>query len=104
MAAVDAVADRLSDEVRADREDVQVVALQDLLLRAAVPVVLESLVDLEVIAPAGELEAVEAPPTRLGGEILEREVGPLAGEQRDWTGHRTSWTAVNAGGTPSLRV
>ena len=61
VARVDAVADRLSDEMRADRQHVQVVALQDLLPRPAVAVVLERLVDLEVVAPAGELEAVEAP-------------------------------------------
>ena len=85
---VDAVADRLADEMRADRENVQMVALQDLLLRPAVAVVLERLVDLEVVAPAGELETVEAPAAGLRGKILERQVGPLAGEQRDGTGHR----------------
>ena len=90
MARVDAVADRLSDEMRADRQDVQVVALQDLLPRPAVAVVLERLVDLEVVAPAGELEAVEAPAAGLRGEILDRQVGPLAGEQRDGTGHRSA--------------
>ena len=47
----------------------------------------ERAVDLEVVAPAGELEAVEAPAAGLRRELLERQVGPLAGEQRDGTCH-----------------
>ena len=87
---VDAVADRLADEVRADRPDVEPVALEELAVRAAVAVVGERLVDLEVVAPAGELEPVEAPVAGLRGEVLERQIGPLAGEQGDGTGHRLS--------------
>ena len=64
---VDAVADRLADQMCADRENVQMVALQDLLSRPAVAVVLERLVDLEVVAPTGELETVEAPAAGLRG-------------------------------------
>ena len=90
MALVDAVADRLSDEMRADREDVQVIALEDLLPRAAIRVVGERLVDLEVVAPAGELEAVEAPVAGRHGEILDGQIRPLAGEERDGTWHRSS--------------
>ena len=91
MALVDPVADRLADEMSADRPDVEVVALEDLATRPAVGLVGERLVDLEVVAPAGELEAVEAPAAGLRGEILDRQVGPLAGEQRDGTGHRLSY-------------
>ena len=58
---VDRVADGLADEVGADREAVQVVALEHLLDRAHVAVLRERPVDLEVVAPAGELEPVEAP-------------------------------------------
>jgi hypothetical protein len=76
--------------MRADREDVQVIALEDLLPRAAVALVRERLVDLEVVAPARELEAVEAPAAGRGREIFDREVGPLAGEERDGTRHRVS--------------
>ena len=52
-----------------------------------VRVVLGGAVDVEVVAPAGDLEAVVAP---LGGQpahLLERQVGPLAGEQGDRTRH-----------------
>ena len=44
-------------------------------------------VDLEVVAPAGDLEAVVAPLRRQPGDLLERQVGPLAGEQGDGSGH-----------------
>src|SRR5438105_3529337 len=84
---VDRVADGLTDEMRADCPDVEVVALEDLLPRAAVRLVGERLVDLEVVAPARELEPVETPAAGLPGEILDRQVGPLAGEQRDGSGH-----------------
>ena len=87
VARVDRVADGLADEVRADRPAVEPVALEQLALRAAVAVVAKRLVDLEVVAPAGELEAVEVPLAALGGELLERQVRPLAGEQRDWSCH-----------------
>ena len=40
-----------------------------------------------MVAPAGELEPVEAPATGFRGEILEGQVGPLAGEERDGTRH-----------------
>ena len=88
VAGVDRIADRLADEVVADRPDVQAVALEQLAPLAAVGVVGERGVDVEVVAPAGELEAVEAPGAGLRGELGEREVGPLAGEQRDGSWHR----------------
>ena len=88
MARVDRVADRLADEVRAEREAVQVVALEQLLDAGAVVVLGKRTVDLEVVAPARELEAVEAPAARLLGEVLERQVGPLAGEEGDRSRHR----------------
>ncbi len=60
----------------------QVVAL------LAVAVVLEGLLDVEVIAPAGELDAVVAPLAGLLADDLQGQVGPLAGEERDGAGHR----------------
>src|SRR6476469_3565838 len=92
VAVVDLVADRLPDEVRAEREAVQVVALEDLLDSADVVVLRERAVDLEVVAPAGELESVEGPAPRLLRELLERQVGPLAGEEGDRSGHRSDLT------------
>ena len=92
VALVDRVADRLADEMRAEREAVQVVALEHLLDAADVVVLGERPVDLEVVAPAGELEAVEAPAAGLLGQLLERQVGPLAGEEGDGSRHRSDLT------------
>src|SRR6266516_2821024 len=87
VARVDRVADGLADEVGADREAVQVVALEHLLHRPDVALLGERSVDLEMVSPAGELEPVEAPFARLARELLERQVGPLAGEQGDGPRH-----------------
>ena len=84
---VDAVADRLPDEMRADRPDAEPVLLEELASAVCVAAVGDRLLDLEVVAPAGELEAVEAPARAAGGKLGKREVGPLAGEQGDGTGH-----------------
>jgi hypothetical protein len=81
------VADRLADQVVGDREDLQVVFGQGLPLAVDVAVLVERLVDVEVVAPAGDLEPVVAP---LGGQpahLFERQVGPLAGEERDGSRH-----------------
>jgi hypothetical protein len=88
MAVVDRIADGLSDEMRAERPDVQAVPLEELLPTACVRGIGERLVDLEVVAPARELEPVEAPARTALGEILERQVGPLAGEQGYWACHQ----------------
>ena len=48
-------------QVVADRPDVQAVALEQLAAALDVGVVGERGVDVEVVAPAGELDAVEAP-------------------------------------------
>ncbi len=55
----------------------------------------ECLVDFEVVAPARELEAVEAPAGRFGCQLGEREIRPLAGEERDRARHPQ--TAVRTG-------
>src|SRR5690606_38341915 len=84
------VADRLADQVVRDRPDAEVELLQHLALAGDVGVVLQGLVHLEVVAPAGDLEAVVAP---LGGEpahLLERQVRPLSGEQGHWPGAHAS--------------
>ena len=44
-----------------------------------------SLVDLEVIAPTAELEAIVAEGLRLLAHRFNWEVGPLAGEECYWT-------------------
>ena len=50
----------------------------------------EGLVDLEVVAPAGEFEAVVAEVAGEAADLLQRQVGPLAGEEREVTGHARS--------------
>src|SRR5699024_3599566 len=42
---------------------------------------------VEVVAPAGDLEAVVAPLAGEPGHLLERQIGPLSGEQRDRSCH-----------------
>ena len=86
MPLVDPVADGLADQVRAERPAPELVPLQELADAAAVAVVGERPVDLEVVAPASKLEAVVAPAVALRRKIRKRQVGPLAGEQRDGTG------------------
>ena len=88
MARVDAIADGLPDEVRAERPALESVPLEELPPLAAVGVVRERAVDLEMVAPAGELEPVEPPGGAGGGEIGDGQVGPLPREQRDRSGHR----------------
>jgi hypothetical protein len=90
VALVDPVTHGLADEVIADGEHLEPVLLEDVAAGAHVPVVAQRLVDLEVIAPAGELEAVETPRRRFSGDGLERKVGPLSGEECDWSWHLQS--------------
>src|SRR6185295_6615153 len=61
MPVVDRIADALTDEVGADRPAAEAVPLEQLALLTAVRVVGDGALDLEVIAPAGELQAVEPP-------------------------------------------
>ena len=78
---------RLADEVGGDREALEAVAVEDLPARIGIAGVRERLADVEVVAPAGELEPVEAPARGLLGDLLERQVGPLAGEEGDRACH-----------------
>ncbi len=87
MSRVDRVADSLADEVGSEREAVQMVALEHFLHRPRVTRVGDRLVHLEVVAPAGELEAVEAPAAGLLGQLFERQVGPLARKERHGSRH-----------------
>jgi hypothetical protein len=95
---VDRVADRLPDEVCADRPAVEAVALEQLAPGAHVALVRERLVDLEVVAPGSQLEAIEAPFAAFRGQGLEREVGPLAGEQGYGSCHCRSSQIAGCGG------
>src|SRR5262245_19661599 len=87
VALVDAVAHGLADEVRRDREAPEAVVLEHRPVLLRVVLVLVAARDVEVVAPARELQAVVAEVLGLPGEHLERQVGPLAGEETDRTGH-----------------
>ena len=76
-ASIGEVAHALANQVVADHVALQPVAVEQLALGGQVAVVGECLVDLEMIAPTGQLQAVEPPGRRLGGQFLQRQVGPL---------------------------
>ena len=87
MAAVDRVTDALADEVIGYRPAAQAVFGEQVVARLAVGGVAEGLADIEMVAPAGELEAIVAPFADAPGEFVEREIGPLAGEEGERAGH-----------------
>jgi hypothetical protein len=87
VALVDRIADGLADEVVADGEGGEAVIGEELPLLGAVVVLLQRALDVEVVAPARELEAVVAEGLGLLAELLERQVGPLAGEEADGARH-----------------
>jgi crossover junction endodeoxyribonuclease RuvC len=84
------VADRLPEQVVRDRPHLQVVLLEDVEAVAHVRLVLGGTPYVEMVTPAGDLQALVPPGGRQPGHLLERQVGPLAGEQRDGTGHRSA--------------
>ena len=87
MACVDRVSDRLSNEVVADGVELQAVPSEELATALTVAVFGERTGDVEVVAPAGELQPIESELARLAGHVFERKVGPLASEQRDGARH-----------------
>ena len=104
MALVDPVADRLADQVSAERPDAETVPLEQLAPSAHVAAVGDRLVDFEVVAPAGELETVESPPRAARGEVIDRQVGPLAGEERDGACHAVLLRAPMCADDPGVRL
>ena len=88
MPVVDVVADGLTDEVVGDGETSQAVVGEQF------PLGFDRLggphgVDIEVVAPAGEFESVVAHALGEGREFFERQIGPLAGEKSNGSGHDT---------------
>jgi hypothetical protein len=90
VARVDRVADGLTDQVVADRPAAQAMALEQRAAPGGVVGLGHGAVDLEVVAPARELEALEAERRGLAREVVQGQVGPLAREQRDRSGHLSS--------------
>src|SRR5690606_24632658 len=83
------IADRLALEVVGDRPHLQPVALEQLELALDVAGLVPA-PGVEMIAPAGELEAVVPPAGGEARDLFERKIGPLAGEERDRTRHGSS--------------
>ena len=83
MAVIDVVANGLADKVVGDGETLEAVIGEQLPLFLDVFGV--GRIDIEVVAPAGELYSIVAHFLNEGGEFFERHIGPLAGEQGDWT-------------------
>ncbi len=85
---VDQVQHGLAHQVVADGEDLHVVLFQHFPLVGTIVVVGQGLVDLEVVAPAGQLQPVVAELAELLGQGFQGQVGPLAGEHGDRSSHR----------------
>ena len=79
-AVVIEVADKLPDQVIADGEHLQVVLFQDIALLLAVALVGGGEGDIEMITPAGQLQAIVAPIRGLFGEYFQGQISPLSGE------------------------
>ena len=74
------VCPELADEVVADRPDLHALGLQRGAVPVAVRVVVQCRVDVEVVAPASEFKAIVPHLFGERSELVERQVGPLAGE------------------------
>ena len=81
MSLVNPIADRLSNEVIGDRETGEAVVEKQLPMTSAVLFASGSLIDVEVVSPASELEAVVAHFLCFWRQLLQGKVGPLSGEQ-----------------------
>jgi len=90
VAFVDGIAHGLADQVVADGPHPEAVGIQQLAAVGAVAPVGGGARDVEVVAPTGEFEAVVAPGARLRGQLGQRHVGPLAGEEGDGPGQASA--------------
>ena len=78
-----------------DAEQAHILSHPDIVLHYTIQgVVLTGPDDVEVVAPAGDLQAVVAPFAREAGDFLEGQVCPLAGEKRDRSRHRGVLSSV----------
>jgi hypothetical protein len=68
------------------------VLLENVSASLEVAIVLDRFDDIEMITPAGDLEPVVAPAPGKPADLLEGEIGPLSGEQRNRS--RLSWVGL----------
>src|SRR5262245_54409539 len=87
MPLINEIAHRLPNQMRADCERLEPMIPQDLQPAFGVIRILQTCIDVEMIPPAGQLHAVVAEAFRLRTKLVKREVGPLAGEERDGACH-----------------
>src|SRR5689334_1488118 len=71
----------------ADDRDGQLLPVQQGELLLAVALFAEGTLDLEVIAPAAQVQPLIAPFGDVAGQLLQGEVGPAATEQEDRSCH-----------------
>ena len=84
------VADRLAGKVVGDRPDAKPVTGEQLLLLGDVRVVVGGALDIEVVPPTRDLEAVVPPAGGPFTQLGERHVCPLTSEQGDGSIHRAT--------------
>ena len=87
MSFIDHVQHRLTHQVIADRQTLQVVPLEQFAFLSTVVVVRQSFVDLEVISPTRQLHAVVAELGGLASHFRHGQVGPLASEEGNRSCH-----------------
>jgi hypothetical protein len=84
------IAHALADQVSADGKTFQVVFRQNVLAALDILVTLQRFIDLKVIAPTGEFEAVVAEAGRFLCHRVKRQVGPLPCKECYWPCHSAS--------------
>ena len=82
VSRVDLVENGLADQVAADGEDLLIVFLEGFALLGTVVILGHRLVDLEMVAPAGQLHAVETELLALASQFFRGQVSPLARAER----------------------
>src|SRR5581483_761950 len=92
----DGITDALTDQVGADRKTLKAVLFQNIAAAADIAVAFQGLVYLEVIAPAGQFQAVVAPAFHFFRPRVQRQVGPLPGEKSHRSCHRKSLLKGNS--------
>jgi hypothetical protein len=91
---VNRVAHRLPHKVVANREALQAVSPQNLPARFAVAVVRKGFFDIEVVAPARQLQSVVAELACFLRHRLKGQVCPLSCKESHWSRHRRCTSAV----------
>jgi hypothetical protein len=97
VAFVDVVANSLADEVIGNGEAGQAMIREQLPFFGDVLFRRRCGVHIEMVAPAGEFDAVVAHFFGEGCELSEREIGPLAGEECNVSWHGGGWEKCAAG-------